>query len=65
MSDEGMAMANVWNKYTNTAARKHGKPGRELRSKSLIIDSHTHIAVPAAANFIKSHLDVSASTRSW
>ena len=27
-------MANVWNKYANTAARKHGKPGREVGRKA-------------------------------
>ncbi len=54
-------MANVWNKYANTAARNHGKPGREVRPKSITIDCHTHIAVPRAAEFIKPHLDVSTS----
>ncbi len=52
-------MANVWNKYANTAARKHGKPGREARPKSLTIDAHSHVAVPRAAEFIKPYLDVS------
>ena len=41
-------MADMWNKYANTAARKHGKPGREQRPKSTTIDAHTHIAVPAS-----------------
>ncbi len=49
----------IWNKYANTAARKHGKPGREQRPKSVTIDAHTHIAVPRAAEFIKPHLDLS------
>jgi len=49
----------IWNKYANTAARKHGKPGREQRPKSATIDAHTHIAVPAAAAYIKPYLDVS------
>ena len=44
---------------TNTAARKHGKPGREARPKSITIDMHTHVAVPRAAEFVKPHLDVS------
>jgi len=52
-------MPNVWNKYANTAARKHGKPGREQRPKSVTIDAHTHIAIPQAAQFIKPHLDLS------
>ncbi len=50
-------MSNVWNKYANTAARKHGKPGRERRPKSVTIDCHTHVAVPRAAQYIKPHLD--------
>jgi len=49
----------IWNKYDNTAARKHGRPGREARQKSVTIDAHTHVAVPRAAEFIKQHLDVS------
>ena len=49
----------IWNKYDNTAARKHGRPGREARPKSVTIDAHTHVAVPRAAEFIKPHLDVS------
>jgi aminocarboxymuconate-semialdehyde decarboxylase len=52
-------MANVWNKYANTAARKHGKPGREARPKSVTIDAHSHVAVPAAAQYIKPYLDLS------
>lgn len=52
-------MANVWNKYANTAARKHGKPGRDLRPKSVTIDAHTHVAVPRAAEYIKPYLDLS------
>ena len=43
----------IWNKYANTAARKHGKPGREQRPQSVTIDAHTHIAIPRAAAFIK------------
>ena len=49
----------VWNKYANTAARKHGKPGREQRPKSITIDAHAHIAVPRAVEFVKPYLDVS------
>ena len=58
-ANEASDMATIWNKYANTAARKHGKPGRETRPKSVTIDAHTHIAVPQAADFIKPHLDVS------
>lgn len=49
----------IWNKYANTAARKHGKPGREARPQSTTIDSHTHIGVPAAGAYMKPHLDLS------
>jgi aminocarboxymuconate-semialdehyde decarboxylase len=46
-----------WNKYERTAARTHGRPGRESRPKTVTIDSHAHVAVPAAAEFVKPHLD--------
>ena len=54
-------MAEVWNKYTNTTARKHGKPGREMRPKALTIDSHAHVAIPAASRYIKPYLDPSTN----
>ena len=43
-------MPEQWNKYAPTAARRHGKPGREARPKSVTIDIHSHVAVPAAAS---------------
>jgi aminocarboxymuconate-semialdehyde decarboxylase len=46
-----------WNKYAPTAARRHGKPGREVRPQSITVDIHSHVAVPAAAVFVKPHLD--------
>ncbi len=49
---------DLWNKYDLTAARKHGRPGRELRPKSITIDSHSHVAVPRAGAFVKPHLDL-------
>jgi aminocarboxymuconate-semialdehyde decarboxylase len=54
--EAGQAMTQ-WNKYGPTAARRHGKPGREARPKSTTIDIHAHVAVPAAAAFVKPHLD--------
>jgi aminocarboxymuconate-semialdehyde decarboxylase len=48
----------MWNKYADTAARKHGKPGREQRPQSVTIDAHSHVAVAAAAQYIKPYLDV-------
>src|SRR5262244_1896319 len=52
-------MATQWNKYAATAARKHGKPGREVRPKSITIDIHSHVAIPQATAFVKPHLDMS------
>ena len=51
-------MPEQWNKYGPTAARKHGKPGREVRPKSVTIDIHAHVDVPAAAKFVAPHLDM-------
>jgi aminocarboxymuconate-semialdehyde decarboxylase len=47
-----------WNKYERTAARKHGKPGREIRPQSATIDIHSHVAIPQAGAFVKPHLDL-------
>jgi aminocarboxymuconate-semialdehyde decarboxylase len=47
-----------WNKYERTAARAHGRQGRDLRPKSATIDIHSHVAVPQAAAFVKPHLDL-------
>ena len=49
-------MAQVWNKYANTAAREHGKPGREVRPKSVTVDMHCHVAVPRVAEIVTPHL---------
>ena len=46
----------IWNKYANTAARKHGKPGREVRPKSLTLDMHAHVSVPRVAEIVAPHL---------
>lgn len=48
-----------WNKYSPTAARRHGKPGKASRPKSLTFDIHAHVAVPAAAAIATPHLDLS------
>jgi len=50
-------MPEAWNKYGPTAARRHGRPGRELRPNSVTIDIHSHVAVPEAAKFVAPHLD--------
>jgi aminocarboxymuconate-semialdehyde decarboxylase len=49
-------MASVWNKYADTAARKHGKPGREWRPKSITIDCHSHVAVARVQEIVTPHL---------
>jgi aminocarboxymuconate-semialdehyde decarboxylase len=47
---------DIWNKYADTAARKHGKPGREQRPQSTTIDAHCHVAVPRVAEIVTPHL---------
>ena len=49
-------MADIWNKYEPTAARKRGRPGRETRPKSLTVDMHAHIGIPRAAEIALPHL---------
>ncbi len=49
-------MTQVWNKYADTAARKHGKPGREVRPQSLTVDMHAHVAVAHVAEIVAPHL---------
>jgi aminocarboxymuconate-semialdehyde decarboxylase len=45
--------------YGQTAARKHGRPGRETRPRSTTIDIHSHVSVPAATAIVQPYLDVS------
>ena len=52
-------MAEQWNKYAATAARRHGKLGRDVRPKSTTVDIHSHVAIPQAAALVKPHLDLS------
>ena len=54
-------MTEPWNRYAPTAARTHGKPGRELRPPGITVDIHSHVAVPVAAAFVQPHLDASAN----
>jgi aminocarboxymuconate-semialdehyde decarboxylase len=51
-------MPEQWNKYAPTVARKHGKPGRETRPKSITVDIHAHVEVLEASKFIEPHLDM-------
>ena len=41
-------MADETNHYGPTAAREHGRPGHEVRPKSITIDMHSHVMVPEA-----------------
>lgn len=46
---------NDWNRYGPTAARAAGARGP--RPDGVTIDIHSHVAVPAAAAFVRPHLD--------
>jgi aminocarboxymuconate-semialdehyde decarboxylase len=50
-------MADMWNRYEPTAARKRGRPGRETRPKSVTVDMHAHVAVPRAHALAMPHID--------
>ncbi|MBW8267965.1 amidohydrolase family protein [Caldovatus aquaticus] len=52
-------MSEPTNHYGPTAARAHGRPGRETRPASVTIDIHSHVLVPEAAAFAAPHLDLS------
>ena len=52
-------MADMWNKYEPTAARKRGKPGRQTRPKSTTVDMHAHVVIPQAFELVKGRLDMS------
>jgi aminocarboxymuconate-semialdehyde decarboxylase len=49
-------MAEPNNRYGLTAARTHGRPGREVRPRTRTIDIHSHVQVPAAADLVRPHL---------
>ena len=49
-------MAEPFNRYDLTSARQHGRPGREIRPRSLTVDIHSHALVPAAADVVRGHL---------
>ena len=50
-----------WNKYEASTARKPGRPGREVRPKSITVDFHSHVGVPRAAELVKPHLDLASN----
>jgi aminocarboxymuconate-semialdehyde decarboxylase len=47
--------------YRATAARQHGRRGRETRPSSGTIDVHAHVSVPAAAAVVGAHLQASSA----
>ncbi len=51
-------MPDETNHYGATAARTHGRPGREVRPKSITIDMHSHVMVPEAAALVQPHVDL-------
>ena len=52
-------MTEHTNHYGATAARPHGRPGRETRPDSITIDMHSHVLVPEAAALMQPHVDLS------
>jgi aminocarboxymuconate-semialdehyde decarboxylase len=50
-------MTEQWNKYEPSPARRAGKPGRDIRPKSVTVDIHSHVGVPEAAKFAAPYLD--------
>src|SRR5262249_16954360 len=50
-------MPEQWNKYGATAARRHGRPGREVRPKGTTVHTHSPVATPRAGAFVKPHPD--------
>ena len=52
-------MSEPTNHYGASAAREHGRPGREVRPASITIDMHSHVAVPGAAALVQPHVDLS------
>ena len=46
------------NRYGPTAARKQGKPGREVRPKSTTIDIHSHVARAGRGAIANPHVDL-------
>ena len=51
-------MSEETNHYGATAAREHGRPGREVRPSSVTIDMHSHVMVPEAFALTQPHVDL-------
>jgi streptogramin lyase len=50
-------MTEQSNRYGPTAARTHGRPGRETRPATTTIDMHNHVWSAEAAAFVAPHFD--------
>jgi len=48
-------MTDVWNKYEATAARTHGRRGRDVRPQSTTVDIHSHVAIAQAGAFAQQY----------
>jgi len=53
-------MAEPWNRYDRTAARRHD---RKPRPSGIVIDMHAHMLVETAATFIRPHLPPDTRTQ--
>jgi aminocarboxymuconate-semialdehyde decarboxylase len=49
-------VSEAWNRYDRTAARQHGRPGREIRPHGITVDMHAHMLVAEAEAFVRPHL---------
>jgi aminocarboxymuconate-semialdehyde decarboxylase len=52
-------MVEPHNRYGPTAARRHGRPGRETRPITTTVDIHNHVWSAEAADFVAPHFDAS------
>ena len=53
-----------WNKYEADGGARAGRPGREVRPKSITIDVHSHVGVPRASR-IREAASAAASPPRW
>jgi len=58
-------MSEPANQYDLTAARSHGRPGRETRPPGQTIDIHSHVLVPAAEDLARPRLMPDIRMRSY
>jgi aminocarboxymuconate-semialdehyde decarboxylase len=49
-------MSEPTTRFGLTAARTHGRSGRETRPPGLTVDIHSHVLVPAAADLVRPHM---------